>query len=58
MPSLNALEHRHTRPWETVAEVVWKRYPAAVRFQERKELTMIEKVGVQLSLSSRLPFGR
>ena len=44
MPTLKALEHKHVRPWETIAEVVWKRYPAAARFQERKEIALVEKV--------------
>ena len=44
MPTLNALEHKHLRQWETVAEVVWKRYPAAVRFQQRKEMSLMNKV--------------
>mmetsp|Transcript_43263 Transcript_43263/g.108359 ORF Transcript_43263/g.108359 Transcript_43263/m.108359 type:complete len:337 (-) Transcript_43263:38-1048(-) len=43
MPTLKPLEHKHMRPWETVAEAVWKRYPAAARFPQRKEITLTGK---------------
>lgn len=44
MPAQKDVEHKFLRPWETVAEAVWKRYPAAARFSERKEINVTSKV--------------